>query len=140
MFHQGNGTNLGRDGCRVPLPWSGTAPPFGFSPPGATVPPWLPQPDDWREYTVDSQRRDPDSMLALYHRALAWRRGLGDEPLRWLPTEPDVLAFARGDGFGCAVNLSARAVTLPPHREVILASAPLSGGALAPDSAAWFRS
>jgi alpha-glucosidase len=143
MFHQGNGSNLGRDGCRVPLPWSGTAPPFGFSPPDATVPPWLPQPDSWREFTVERQRRDPDSMLALYRRALSMRRAepdLGDGPLCWLHTEPDVLAFTRGDGFVCAVNFSGRAVALPPHREVILSSAPLADGTLDPDSAAWLRS
>jgi alpha-glucosidase len=142
MFHQGNGSNLGRDGCRVPLPWSGTAPPFGFSPPDATVPPWLPQPDSWREFTVQRQRRDPDSMLALYRRALSTRRaepGLADQPLRWLPAEPDVLAFARGDAFACVVNLSDHAVAPPPHREVILSTAPLAGGLLAPDAAAWLH-
>jgi alpha-glucosidase len=37
----------GRDGCRVPIPWSGSAPPFGFSPPDAGAPPWLPQPPSW---------------------------------------------------------------------------------------------
>ncbi len=35
MFFRTNGADPGRDGCRVPLPWSGTAAPFGFSPPGA---------------------------------------------------------------------------------------------------------
>jgi alpha-glucosidase len=142
MFHQTNGENLGRDGCRVPMPWSGEAPPFGFSPAGTTVPPWLPQPAGWRVYTVARQRSDPDSMLALYRRALHLRRGersLGDGTLRWLPSDPDVLWFARGDGFACVVNLSGGAVVLPDHREIILASAPVVGGVLAPDSAAWLR-
>ena len=40
-------TDRGRDGCRVPVPWSGDAPPYGFSPAGATAPPWLPQPAGW---------------------------------------------------------------------------------------------
>src|SRR4029078_4695662 len=44
MFCRAAGENLGRAGCRVPLPWSGDAPPFGFSPPNATAEPWLPQP------------------------------------------------------------------------------------------------
>jgi alpha-glucosidase len=142
MFHQGDGENLGRDGCRVPLPWSGEEPPFGFSPAGATVPPWLPQPAAWREYTVARQQGDPDSMLELYRRALHLRRaepGLGDGTLRWLPAEPDVLSFGRGDGFACVVNLSGRTVALPPHREVILASSPVPDGRLAPDTAAWLR-
>jgi alpha-glucosidase len=142
MFHQGDGENLGRDGCRVPLPWSGETPPFGFSPAGATKAPWLPQPAEWRGYTVEREQTDPDSMLALYRRALRLRRaevGLGDGPLRWLPAQPDVLAFARGDGFACVVNLSTRAVPLPPHRDLILASAPVHDGLLPPDSSAWLR-
>jgi alpha-glucosidase len=142
MFHQTGGENLGRDGCRVPLPWSGDAPPFGFSPAGTTTAPWLPQPADWRDYTVARQQGDPDSMLELYRRALRLRRNepsLGDGRLRWLPAGPDVLTFARGDGFACVVNLSGADVALPPHREVILASAPVTGGALAPDAAAWLR-
>jgi alpha-glucosidase len=142
MFHQGDGENLGRDGCRVPLPWSGDAPPFGFSPAGATKAPWLPQPAEWRGYTVEREQTDPDSMLALYRRALRLRRaevGLGDGPLRWLPGQPDVLAFARGDGFACVANLSTRAVPLPPHRDLILASAPVHDSLLPPDSSAWLR-
>ena len=142
MYHQGDGANLGRDGCRVPLPWSGAEPPFGFSPPGATAPPWLPQPAAWREYSVEREQGDPDSMLELYRRALHLRRGepgLGDGPLRWLPAEPDVLSFARGDGFACVVNLSGAAVALPPHRGIILTSAPVPGDQLAPDTAAWLR-
>ena len=41
MYHRSGGTDPGRDGCRVPLPWSGDAAPFGFSPEGATDAPWL---------------------------------------------------------------------------------------------------
>ena len=44
-------TERGRDGCRVPIPWSGSEPPFGFSPPDADAAPWLPQPPAWRELT-----------------------------------------------------------------------------------------
>ena len=61
----------GRDGCRVPLPWSGDEQPFGFSPAGATAPPWLPQPADWKDRTVQAQTGDPHSMLELYRAALA---------------------------------------------------------------------
>ncbi|HKT00539.1 MAG TPA: glycoside hydrolase family 13 protein [Rugosimonospora sp.] len=147
MFHQGDGQNLGRDGCRVPLPWSGATPPFGFSPPGAHAVPWLPQPAGWAAYTVDSQLADPGSMLHLYRRALRLRRtepGLGDGTLRWLDTPPGVLAFTRDGDFTCVVNLSGAAVPLPPHREVILASGPeasepVSAGSLAADAAVWLR-
>jgi len=75
----------GRDGCRVPIPWSGDGPPFGFGPPGSV--PWLPQPAAWRGLTVDAASRDPGSMLALYRTALGLRRahpGFAGDDMRWL--------------------------------------------------------
>ena len=133
-------TDRGRDGCRVPLPWSGQAPPFGFSPDGVT--PWLPQPAAWRELTAEAESADPGSMLSLYRRALHIRRAEPDllgETMRWLPSGPDVLAFARGDGIACVVNLGATAAPLPEHREVLLASSPIEEDALPSDTAVWLR-
>jgi alpha-glucosidase len=142
MFWQTNGANPGRDGCRVPLPWSGDAPPFAFSPDDATAAPWLPQPEQWRGYTVAAEQGDPASMLELYREALHQHRvlpELGDGPLEWLAARPDVLAFSRGGGFVCVVNLSAETVWLPPHQELILASGPLDGDGLLRDTAVWLR-
>jgi alpha-glucosidase len=134
----------GRDGARVPLPWSGLEPPYGFSPPGTEVDPetTLPQPAGWAGLTVAAQNGDPASSLALYRAALALRRAepdLGDGSLRWLASGPAVLAFARGDRFACVVNLSAGPVDLPPHDHVLLASTELDAGRLGPDAAAWLR-
>ncbi len=88
----------GRDGCRIPLPWSGQRAPYGFG--GADgVPPWLPQPDGWAELTVAAQASDPVSTLVLVRGALALRRALpmlGAGRLRWRnDTVPAVLAFDR---------------------------------------------
>jgi alpha-glucosidase len=134
-------TEPGRDGCRVPLPWSGDQPPFGFSGDGA-VPPWLPQPSSWADRTMRAQAARTDSMLTLYREALRLRRTqpeLGDGPMSWLPAEPGVLAFARGaGGFACVVNLSGRPVELPAG-ELLLASDPVVDGQLPPDTAAWLR-
>ncbi|WP_329046402.1 glycoside hydrolase family 13 protein [Amycolatopsis sp. NBC_01488] len=130
-------TRRGRDGCRVPLPWSGTVPPFGFSPDGVRT--WLPQPDHWRTATAEAQAADPGSMLGLYRAALAERRAnpaLGDGTMTWLPSSPGVLSFAREPGFGCVVNLSAEPVELPADR-VLLSSVPLADGLLPPDAAVW---
>ena len=51
MFHRSGGRDPGRDGCRVPLPWSGDEQPFGFS----TATPWLPQPAEWKDRTAQAQ-------------------------------------------------------------------------------------
>ena len=132
----------GRDGCRVPLPWSGSAPPFGFSPERADAAPWLPQPAEWASRTMRAQAADAASMLALYREVLRLRRSLtelGDGPMHWLPAEPGVLAFARGDGFACVVNLSDHAVPLPAGYEPLITSGPLDDGHLPTDTAAWLR-
>ena len=154
------GTDPGRDGSRVPLPWSGTEPPFGFSPFGATAEPWLPQPKDWRDLTVAAESATPDSMLRLYREALRIRRSelaFADTPPIWREAPDGVLAFdrtaggggdQRTDGLGasgagatvrCVANLSAAAVPLPPHAGILLASGPLDGGLLPPDTTAWLR-
>ncbi|MFC1416241.1 glycoside hydrolase family 13 protein [Streptacidiphilus cavernicola] len=142
MYHRTGGTDPGRDGCRVPLPWNGSAPAFGFSPAGATAEPWLPQPADWGRHCATAQDGAADSMLTLYRTAFRLRRstaGLGDGPMTWLDADPRVLAFARGDGFSCAVNLSDTPQPLPAHHAVLLASGPLDGGLLPPDTAVWLR-
>jgi alpha-glucosidase len=132
-------TDPGRDGCRVPIPWSGTEVPFGFSPPGS-APAWLPQPEWFAGYTAEAQDDDPNSMLNLYRAVLAARRAhpaLGDGTLQWLPSGERVLAFRRDPGFVCVVNFGTTVVALPAHRDVIVASAPLRGGLLPADAAAW---
>jgi alpha-glucosidase len=142
LFARTGGANPGRDGCRVPLPWSGEAPPFGFSPPDATAPPWLPQPASWRSLTAQAQQGDPDSMLELYRAALHIRRSLpalGDGSMRWLVAPPDVLAFERAPHFACVLNMSTVDVPLPEYESVLIASVPLRDGLLPPDSAVWLR-
>jgi len=143
------GTLPVRDGCRVPLPWSGTAPPFGFS--TGSVRPWLPQPAAWAGRTVAAQEGDPSSVLSLYRAALALRRrlvaavggvgGAGGE-LEWLPAPQGVVAFERGGGWRCVVNVDADPVPLTGR--VLLASGPLDEGEplgsaplLPRDTAAW---
>jgi len=144
MFFRTRGENLGRDGCRVPMPWTGDAPPFGFSPADASTPPWLPQPPDWRDYTVIAEQADPASMLQLYRSALRIRHAeptLGDGPFTWLAAPDGVLAFARGANgeFVCVVNLSGSAVPFPVHGKIVLASGPLETDGLPSDTAVWMR-
>jgi alpha-glucosidase len=140
MFFRSGGTDPGRDGCRVPLPWRAEEPTFGFSPEDATADPWLPQPASWREFSADYQAGRSGSMLELYREALRIRRAdpaLGDGALHWLDATTGVLAFARGERFLCVVNLSAAAVELPRHDRVLLQSGPLTDDKLPPDTAVW---
>ncbi|MFF9016691.1 glycoside hydrolase family 13 protein [Streptomyces sp. NPDC014870] len=139
---QSGGTDPGRDGCRVPLPWEGDEPPFGFSPPGTETELWLPQPPAWKDHTVAAETGDPDSVLELYRAALRVRRAdsaLGDGEMTWLPSDDGVLAFSRGDGFLCVANLSPAPVRPPAHAELLLSSSALDEGLVPPDTAAWFR-
>ncbi|WP_410789796.1 glycoside hydrolase family 13 protein [Kribbella sp. C-35] len=134
-------TVRGRDGCRVPIPWSGSKPPYGFGP--GTAQPWLPQPADWSDLTAEAEAGDPDSHLSLYKAALRIRHdhpALGEGRLVWDADAPDdVLSFTREPGFRCVVNLSDAPVTLPPHQQVLLASEPLADGVLPADTTVWLE-
>jgi alpha-glucosidase len=140
IWERSGHTDRGRDGCRVPIPWSGQSAPYGFSPAGATAEPWLPQPADWAVWSAEAQTGDPASMLELYRTALRIRRehpALGDGTMTWLDAPEGVLSFRREPGFLCVVNLSAEPYELPAHSELLLAGGPLDDGRLAPDQAVW---
>jgi alpha-glucosidase len=131
----------GRDGCRVPLPWAGDEPPFGFSPPGATAPPWLPQPAHWWEYTVEAQLARPDSTLTFYREALRLRREIGTgTTLEWEPGPEGVLHFRRGRDFSCLTNVTAEPIPPPDGATTLLASGALTpDGRVPADTTVWFR-
>jgi alpha-glucosidase len=141
MFFRSNGIDPGRDGCRVPMPWDGLEPPYGFSPPGSS-PAWLAQPEDWSLLTASAEAADPASMLQLYRTALSLRRVEGELStgvFEWLSSPEGVLAFARGSDIACLVNLGAVPVPLPDASRALISSHPLEGGLLPPDTAAWVR-
>lgn len=143
-------TERGRDGERVPLPWSGTRPPYGFG--GCDT--WLPMPPNWAPITVEAQAGDPDSVLNMYRRALAVRRNaaaLHGGELRFLDAGPEVLAYQRiaepasnaPDARPVTVylNTGPKAVPLPANGSVLVASGRLTdAGELPQDTAVWVRS
>jgi alpha-glucosidase len=130
--------DTGRDGCRVPLPWSGSEPPYGFGP--GQSQPWLPQPAEWASLTVAAQEADPGSTLLFYRRALEARRALAvgsGDTVEMLDLDDDILGFRRG---GLTVVLNCGTVeTRLPAGDVVLASGPLLGSLLPPDTAVWLR-
>ncbi|KAA1422855.1 glycoside hydrolase family 13 protein [Mumia zhuanghuii] len=143
------GGGVGRDGCRVPLPWSGSEPPFGFSPGGpGEVRTWLPQPEWFREYTVEHQSRDPYSTLGFLRYAVARRRGLVgglSGSIEMLERRDDVVAFRRAGvdgapGLICVVNCGTTDHVVDDLGAPVVLSAALAEGTgqLLPNSAAWF--
>jgi alpha-glucosidase len=149
----------GRDGCRVPLPWTTQTPDYGFS--GVcgdsgvsvvagvsgrtTCAPWLPQPDWFAKYAVAEQLQDATSTLSLYRKALLMRRQLfpesaaSDQAVTWVdvPGRDDVLAF-RCSNATCVVVFGDEPLPLCEEwGDVLLASLPLQEGKLPGNAAAW---
>ena len=156
-WFRSGGTDGTRDGCRVPIPWSGDAPSYGFNTGSAS---WLPQPAVWAELAQAKQESTPGSTFAMYREALRLRRELdafGDGPMSWVDIDgldPSVLVLRRQgthDDVIAIVNTGASTARLPASigREVLIAS----GDAIAeltsdsdepvlvvgPDTAVWLR-
>ncbi|MGW0812480.1 glycoside hydrolase family 13 protein [Streptomyces viridiviolaceus] len=134
IWEQTGHVRKGRDGCRVPLPWTTAGPSYGFGAGAA----WLPQPPGFAAYAVQAQDGVEGSTLELYRTALRLRRKLLDgESLTWADdAPPGVLQFDRSDGWRCVTNLSDGPVDRPAG-EVLLSSAPLEDGRVGPDTTVW---
>jgi alpha-glucosidase len=145
IFLRTNGDEPGRDGCRVPLPWSADpSTNFGFSE-VAGAPAWMPQPDDWGRHAADRQATDARSPLGLYRQALSIRRDhldFIDEPLVWCEAEmvsnPALLMFRRG-ATTVVVNMGERFAALGDLGHCVVSSEGMTSPRTLPsNSAAWF--
>lgn len=134
-FFRSPGEDIGRDGCRVPLPWSADGGSFGFGEDGAH----LPQPSWFADVAVDTQDGDPTSTLTLYRRALALRRLLQtEESLEWLETgREDVLGFRRPNGWTVVTNFGTEPFALPAGASISLSSDATDGGVLPGETTVW---
>jgi alpha-glucosidase len=133
IFFRTGGKQKGRDGARVPMPWSGARAPFGFT----TGKSWLPMQDSWQEFTVESELADPGSSLNLYRKALKLRREkfAGSGEITWQSTT-GLLSYERGE-ITVVINISAQAQ--PISGQVLLASQEITD-LLPPATAAWLLS
>ncbi len=135
VWQRSGHTRRGRDGGRVPLPWSRSGSSFGF---GSGAPPWLPVPSGWGECSVEAQSGHEDSTLELYRRALDLRRRhlvpAGPE-VEFLDAGADAVALRRGDVL-CVLNLGREQLPDPDGARLLLRSDRTAG---APDTAAWWR-
>ncbi len=128
----------GRDGCRVPIPWSGTTAPYGFG--SGAGQPWIPQPDDWAPLSVEAQWDREGSTLEFYREALRARRAHAldeTDDVALVDGPRDTLVLRRGD---LTVVLNCGAVPVPlPAGDVLVASGPVEGDKLPGDTAVWLR-
>jgi alpha-glucosidase len=132
VWIRSGGAEVGRDGCRTPLPWNGEPPGHGFT----TGTPWLPIGEQALERNVEAV---PET-LRFYRRALALRRELGPalpRQVSWLDLGPDLLAFQRGP-LRVVLNTATTRVPLPEGR-VLIASRDV-GDEVPPGTAVWLRS
>jgi alpha-glucosidase len=140
VFLRRPGVDVGRDGCRVPLPWTSDGESLGFGANGA----WLPQPAHWADLAVSVQDGDDDSMLELYRRALAVRRAepsLHTIDMEWVDSPPQVLHWRRPHPDGSldvVVTMGEDPYRLPAGK-VVVASHPLANGLLPGGAGAWVR-
>jgi alpha-glucosidase len=136
-FFRTEGEEIGRDGCRVPLPWTVDGPSFGFGADGAH----LPQPEWFGSYAVEREESDPDSTLELYRRALSLRHRLQtEERLEWIDTgRDDVLRFRRPNGWEVVTNFGTEPYPLERAGEVVLSSRGDASAAVAGESTVWLH-
>jgi len=146
LWLNSGGAHAGRDGCRVPLPWSADLRACGFS----ETEPWLPQPAGWGDCSVAAQIGDPASMLSFYREVLTARRAIiaeAGDTWGWLDGPEDVLVIARGDRWLLAVNMASAPVEVPLAWEAttVVSSGPAAAAVegrmlrLGVDGGAWLR-
>ena len=133
-FFRTNGLRVGRDGCRVPLPWEAAKPSLGFGPSEAS---WLPQPASYQSLARDLQESDPASTLSLYKQALALRKTLrlGEGSFDWV-THGDLLSY-QNQGVIVVHNFGQDTAT--PNGTVLLSSDPNQGETLKSNQTLWLQ-
>lgn len=140
-YRRTSGRRLGRDGCRVPLPWEKDSVAYGFSEAADT---WLPQPETFGRLAVDQQRDQEGSCLELYRRLLALRRqrSLGAGGLSMLDLGDDIVALDVTTQVGVTrvvLNMGEPDWPIPPTARVLVASAPGVTDRLPTDHAVWLE-
>ncbi|NDH76229.1 MAG: DUF3459 domain-containing protein, partial [Actinobacteria bacterium] len=135
VARRSEGTQKGRDGCRVPIPWTADGESFGFGGPA-----WMPQPDRFAAYAADQQIGVDGSFHSLYKDALRIRREhfVDDAELTWIDAGDGVLAYSRASGVRCVANMGAEPVPMPAG-EILLTSIPGLTDELPSDTAVWLR-
>ena len=144
-FHRTKGEHLGRDGCRVPMPWRKSGTNLGFSAANAKKS-WLTQPAGWSALSVEAQEADRGSTLNRVRAATAARRAqpaLLRGGFEWVREScvDGVVVFRRfvaaSPSVVCVANMGAKP-TAPFAGTLLCASGEVTGGVVPPNTTAWF--
>ena len=138
-FFRTNGKRVGRDGCRVPLPWeSGAGAANGFNSTGKA---WIPQPEIYAEYSRDLQEGVEGSTLEMYKHALRIRKelGLGHGSFDWVPEFTNSTCLGYRNGSVLVIhNFGSEAIALPAG-DVIASSRNGVSVSVEPDQTVWLQ-
>ncbi|GFZ47590.1 hypothetical protein JCM24511_05334 [Saitozyma sp. JCM 24511] len=136
-FFRTKGEEVGRDGCRVPIPWTSSGHNFGF---GDGKQAHLPMPEWMGKFAVAAEDSDPNSTLNMYRRALALRRELQtEESMVWVTDHPQTLHFRRKGGWEVLMNFDGENVDVPKG-QVLVCSGAVEGGTVPKNTTIWLRS
>jgi alpha-glucosidase len=140
-FFRTGGKRVGRDGCRVSLPWeAGIGAANGFNLTGAS---WLPQPEIYKDYSRNLQKGVAGSTLEMYKLALSLRKQLklGEGSFQWLDGFVSESALGYRNGEILVIhNFGNSAVDLPEGRVIASSLHGMQDGhPLAPDQTVWIR-
>jgi alpha-glucosidase len=142
VYLRTSGAQKGRDGARVPIPWSAKGLHCGFT----TGQPWLPIPSEWKDLSVERQNSDPLSSLNLYRSAIKARQNFfgKESSITWCnDLELGLLAFTRG-GYLVLLNTSANVIHYISEGDMVMSSTSENISyegviTLAPSSACWVK-
>ena len=136
-----NGERVGRDGCRVPLPWEANGgASFGFNQTGKS---WLPAPESFKRYARDAQEGVPGSTLELYKQLIKERKAfaLGSGEFRFAPeySSKSTLAYIN-NGILVISNFGPDSVNVPAGELLVTTQHDLTiEGVLEHDQTAWIK-
>lgn len=157
VFLQTNGERIGRDGCRIPLPWTDDpSTNFGFSSVDSDahtdVPDsWLPQPGWWGTGAVDELDGEDNSILELYRAVIDARREFAVPEgmvAAVVDLGPGLVAVRRGD-LVAVCNTTSEPIALDMENDLVEISLPVfaseptemhTPGVIPPDSTVWLKS
>jgi alpha-glucosidase len=140
-FSRTKGERVGRDGCRVPLPWEANGGvSFGFNSTGKS---WLPAPATYKKYARDVQEGVAGSTLELYKKLIATRKNLalGSGEFRWAPeySSANSLAYVN-NGVLVLSNFGPELITVPAGEIIVSTQSSLTaGGQLEANQSAWIK-